>query len=49
MPVIVVELSNVAVLAELQHDVSEEEILDLVQEILQLVYNLLESLSITHC
>ena len=42
MPVIVVELSNVAVLAELQHDVSEEEILDLVQEILQLVYNLLQ-------
>ena len=44
MPLIVVELSNVAVLGELQHDVSEEEILDLAQRILQTVYNLLQSL-----
>lgn len=28
MPLIVVELSDTAVLAELQHDVSEEEMLD---------------------
>ena len=44
MPLIVVELSDAAVLAELLHDVSEEEILDLAHEILQMVYNLLESL-----
>ena len=44
MPLIVVELSDAAVLAELQHGVSEEEILDLAHEILQTVYNLLQSL-----
>ena len=44
MPLIFVELSDAAALAELQHDVSEEKILDLAHKILQIVYNLLQSL-----